>query len=471
MAITWFRAGWIAPVSGPPIKNGFIGIEDGLIREVRSSEFSPPKTETLVDLGSWLLMPGLVDLHSRVETALLGPHLANVDPHRRFKILTRLGYKVMTVEDHQVAAAWSVARSIRSGVTAVADVGSQDSTPRLLASSGLCTHFYVEFSGPHPVQAEDRLQRGARAAVRLRNDLAETVTLGLAPAGLHAVSRALLTRTVPIARREQLDLCLPLAQNPAEADLIRTATGPLADLLAERRVPLTPYGVSPIQFLEATGFLAMGPLIPLALPLEAADRVILKNHPCRLAFAPSVISGHNPRGASDGTTSLISQEDLRADLKFPDVSGIGSGSAPGGGGADLFETARCLAASWDPPDPANLLAAMTHGGASGLGRGAELGTLETGKRASLIAIDLADRVDGWPDVQNPIASLMAHASSDHVAMTMIDGSISYQRDGIDPLDRMRESWPLDGPPPNFEKGIRDLGRRLAGFLSDPRNAK
>src|SRR5262245_19260652 len=65
-----YRAGWILPISKPPIRGGFVGASAGRIVSVSADA---PDVSSLagrvetVDLGNVAILPGLVNAHTHLE--------------------------------------------------------------------------------------------------------------------------------------------------------------------------------------------------------------------------------------------------------------------------------------------------------------------------------------------------------------------------------------------------------------------
>ena len=71
--MTVFRAAWICPIDAAPIANGWVAVEAGRIVALGGPEIPEPKAQSLQfrNLGSVVLMPGLVNAHIHLELSWL----------------------------------------------------------------------------------------------------------------------------------------------------------------------------------------------------------------------------------------------------------------------------------------------------------------------------------------------------------------------------------------------------------------
>lgn len=61
-----FVGATLLPVTGPPIENGVLVIEDGEIKAIGPAGTAIPRRATTIDVSGHVIMPGLVDTHSHV---------------------------------------------------------------------------------------------------------------------------------------------------------------------------------------------------------------------------------------------------------------------------------------------------------------------------------------------------------------------------------------------------------------------
>ena len=79
-----YRAAWVLPIIGEPIRDGWVAVEDGFIAGVggQESEPAPSRRRHAVgcrDLGDVVILPALVNAHTHLELSWLRGRRAGLD--------------------------------------------------------------------------------------------------------------------------------------------------------------------------------------------------------------------------------------------------------------------------------------------------------------------------------------------------------------------------------------------------------
>ena len=385
-----YTAEWVLPIAGEPIHHGSITVRDGRIAATPSASRGARERidASVVDLGRVAIMPALVNAHTHLELSYLRGVIA---PTERFidwirtMVATRRRYP--DPEDPRIvgAARSGIAEARASGTGLVGDISNTLVTARLLHESGLPAQVFYEllrFNAPDP----ESMTREARAKADAAASENGLVRVSLAPHAPYSVSPGLFT-----AIRVDLDAhpgqvsSVHLGESPEEMEFIRNGTGPWRALLEELGVWTDTWGApgtSPLEYLDALGFLDRRVLAVHGVQLEGDDLDRLHSLDMTVVACPRsnqyVGVGPPPLEAfyamnvsvAFGTDSLASVQDLNLFSELAEARRI----AP-----------RVQARS--------LLESATRQGARALGFEDEFGTIEEGKRAQLIAVRLPDRVD------------------------------------------------------------------------------
>ncbi len=282
--------------------------------------------------------------------------------------------------DRPGPAADAVREARAAGTALVGDVTNTLSAYDVLANSDLSAAIFRELIGFRPGDAE-RILAAAASEIDavlplswLRTSLVPHAPYSVSPALFQAIARAAGDRPVSVH----------LGESAEEMQFLREGSGPWRDLLGRLGAwhdGWTPPGCGPVEYLDRLGVVSARLLAVHATQLE-------RHEIDRLAAAGATIvtcprsnqwTGAGTPPIADffasgvrvavGTDSLASVEDLNV---FGEIAALRR-LAPGVPAARLLESA-------------------TAHGAAALGFGSELGTIEAGKRAELIAVEIPRRV-------------------------------------------------------------------------------
>jgi cytosine/adenosine deaminase-related metal-dependent hydrolase len=389
--MTTFSADWILPIAEPPIRGGFVTVADGRIAHV-SREVAPHPAA----LGSVAILPALVNAHTHLELSHLH---ARVPPSPSFTewvghlMALRREFPDPAASPIVDAAREAIARARASGTGLVGDISNTLVTVPLLREAGLPAHVFYEllgFNHPDPVGRVREARLAADAAGVDDRD----VRISLAAHAPYSVSAALFR-----AIRADLDAhphpvtSVHLAESMAEVELLRHGRGPTRDML-ERLGVWTPEwqvpGVSPTEYLDTLGFLRPHSLLVHGVQLAGDDLARVK-----AAGAPIVSCPRSNAYVGAGPPPLASFYAARIPVA------LGTDSLASCTDLNMFAElaeARRIA----PAVPAReLLRSATLTGAEVLAFDTHYGSIETGKRATLIAVRVPANVD---DVEEYLVS-------------------------------------------------------------------
>jgi cytosine/adenosine deaminase-related metal-dependent hydrolase len=221
---------------------------------------------------------------------------------------------------------------------------------------------------------------------KVRASLAAHAPYSVAPLFFRAIKKA-------VDRMPFVPSSVHLAENVEEVELLTTGGGPWKALMQDIgswNPAWTPPGVGPVQYLDDMGFIDGRLLVVHGVQMSKADLETIRERGATLVTCPRS-NGHTGAGlppivefyesgvrVAIGTDSLASSPDLNV---FAEVA-----------------TLHALA----PPVPAaRLLESATIEGARALGFDADYGTIEPGKLARLIAVDVPP---GTSDVEEYLVS-------------------------------------------------------------------
>ena len=394
---TLYRAAFVLPVTSPPIRDGFVLVEDGIVVSVGPMTERPDGAGTVeVDLGSSILCPGFVNAHTHLELS----HLKGAVPGVRGFVPWIEDQLRVRAEHQDDDAGPSIQAAIRSmesaGTVAVADVSNSLVTLGPLAESGLSALVLHEILGFDPGKAEvifaqARSQRetafaslppagpgAASGGGRIRLDVAAH-----AP---HSVSRRLLE----LLNNDGGVRSIHVAESRSEDDFLKDGRGEWREFLDRRvgAVPFDPPGRSPVRYLDDLGVLKLGLLAVHCVRVDADDAKLLAE---RKAVAVLCPRSNEFLGNGVPPLALLLGSGVRV--------AFGTDSLASCPSLDVIDDARMLARKFPRVPKAALLHALTRAGAFSLGF-ADLGEIQAGAQARFAAVSF----EGAPPV-DPLAFL------------------------------------------------------------------
>jgi aminodeoxyfutalosine deaminase len=378
--VTSYTAEWVLPIAGPPIHHCSIAVEGGRIAAVGGR--APADA---IDLGRAAVMPALVNAHTHLELSYLR---GVVPPAERFLdwirtiMAKRREYPDAADPRILAAARTAIAEARASGTGVIGDISNTLVTAPLLREAGMPARIFYEllrFNAPDP----ESMTREARAKADAAASGDGLVRVSLAPHAPYSVSPALFG-----AIRADLDAhagqvsSVHLGESREEVEFISRGTGPWRALLEELGVwtdAWQPPGTSPLEYLDALGFLDRRVLAVHGVQFAGDDLARLRSLDMTVVACPRsnahVGVGSPPLESfyamdvdvAFGTDSLASVEDLNLFAEIAEARRI----APRVSARALLESA-------------------TRRGACALGFEEQFGTIEKGKYARLIAVRLPD---------------------------------------------------------------------------------
>ncbi len=379
-----------------------------------------------IDRPHAVLMPGLVNTHTHAAMSLLRG-IADDRP-----LMEWLQKYIFPAEARNVSPAFvrdgtnlAMAEMIRSGTTTFADMYYfEDDVAHAVDAAGMRAvlgETWIDFPVPDNKNHDQAVAYTTRFLASWKGH--RRITAAIAPHAPYTCSAATFQSARKLADEYGAPLLTHLSETQDEQKTIREK-----------------YGATPTAWLASIGFLG-----PRAV---VAHGVWLSDDDLQLLARDKVALSHNPESNMKLGSGIAP---IAKALKAGVVVGLGTdGPAGSNNDFDMLESmdfAGKLAkvAQLDPTAlPArDLIRMATLEGARALGLGDRIGSIEVGKEADLIAIDLTgERVRPVYDLTSTV--VYAAKASD-VSLTMVAGRVLFDGRSLQTLDEARivqaaETW-------------------------------
>ena len=402
------RAAWVLPIDAPPIRGGWVEVDNGRIVALGAAEPRGASRESRAVNGEprVAILPALVNAHTHLELSWMRGRVPPGDamPAWAARLISERQHgdsihqcSTAGADFRRDAIVAAIAEARASGTGLVGDVTNTLESCGPLADSRLSATVFLELLG---FRAADPAGLVEAAKARLA-DLPSSNRLqwAIAPHAPYSVSPNLFRAIAAAAAGGPLSV--HLGESPEEIRFLRDGRGPWRDLL-ERISAWTPDWVAPgcgcVEYMQRLGLLTDRLIAVHGVQFSDDELRQLASCGATVVTCPRsnqwTGAGVPPIGrfyrsgvrVALGTDSLASVEDLNL---FSEMVAV-----------------RRLS----PETPAShILKSATLEGAVALGFGRELGSISPGKRAELLAVRVPERAVRREDVEEYLVGGIAPA--------------------------------------------------------------
>ena len=396
---------------------GYVRMRNGVITEINpGTPGEIAEVEQTIDAGGCVLLPGLINAHTHLYQVLLRAVWEDLELMPWLKRIYGCA-RVLRPEHFYAGSLLGCIEAIRSGVTTVCEHNFLNPSPecafetiRAIRDSGLRAVFARTFMDTGEIVPDCTKEKPDEAFRRIESILAthdggadltfmtgpNTPPINTTPGVLREIRR--------FADDKAIGISAHVAESKSVVETVRREHGK--------------DGV--VEFLHQFG-------IPAKNSIFAHSVHVSDDEICLLKETGTSVS-HNPVSnmmLGDGVAPVV--EMLRQGVNVA----LGTDGAASNHSQDLFDTMKAASLLQKVHhqdagviDPYSVLRMATSGGAKALGLDAICGTIEVGKRADLILVDI-DTIHNQP--VNDLFSQIVHcAKASDVQTVMVSGEILMQ---------------------------------------------
>ncbi len=431
-------ARYVLPVATPHIENGAVLVRDDHIVEIGEIDIlkAAHPDEEIRDFGLAALMPGFVDLHTHLEFATMRGLVDDL-PYAQWKMQLMDKEQLLSAEDWQDAASFGALEALQSGITTIADITDTGTSARAMRESGLRGFVYREVSTMEKREIGEVTDRAMDDIVEWReSDRAGRLTAGIAAHSAYSCHPELYTRVAALALEHGLPVATHLAGSREEYDFVKYGSSRLAvdyrDRYGDDHLGWLPTGVSPVQYVLQWGLFEVPNLLAVhCTQVDDSDIDVLASHDVSVAFCPRC-------NAKLGMGVLRLRQMLGSGIRV----GIGTDSPASNNTLDMFDEMRIgllIQRAVDAHEQFHVARKFVKLGTLDAARALQIddsvGSLEPGKQADIIAVDLSH--GHQVPTQDPYSTLVHTANQENVLFTMVGGQVLYDTDSWATLDAER----------------------------------
>lgn len=404
------------------IEDGAIMIENGRIIDLgKTGEIKDKyKPERVIDAHRKAVLPGLINLHAHLWFKLYRGAGGEWSLRERLRRVTWPVTESLTPDDVYAGAMSSILELVKSGATTITDhfynfhkPGLADQIIRAFEISGIRGVFVrgiMDMGYEAIVESRDHAIKEIPKQIQMWNGAADgRIQVVIGPVSPFSCSKESYEAARELADKYNVLVCTHISQTPGEIEEIRRK-----------------YDKTPIELLHDMNFTGPDAILMHCVILTKNDFRILRETESNVVHCPSINMEMGcgltpvPRLMEEGINVAIGAEGIRQDMM-----------------AELrFEALWQRAHNMNPNvlPPKKILEMATINGAKALGLEKDIGSLEVGKKADIILIDLNKPY--FVPLFDVMTRIPLVAIGDDVDTVIIDGEIIVENRSFEKLDEV-----------------------------------
>ena len=406
---------------GDPIVDGAVAVENGEIIDVgREQDLLARYTaDSHEDYSDHVIMPGLINCHTHLDMSYFKDFAC--DPVRSEGadinfvewLLSCMEYKKkVSPSQLKLAAEWGIDECIQSGTTCIADMSTYEGIFRLLEQKNMRSVIFPEILCIDNDVSKDLFESALAIIEKYVDDDSDLVNVGAGPYSTYALSRNLWRIMSQYSRSSNIPVMIHAAESFSEMEFFHNSSGDIAT----RLFPQTPWDElppelqkTPIQHLSHIGFLTASPILVGCTQITNQDLDHISQTGSKVIITPR--SHENLHQGKAPYKELKEKHILTA---------LGTDGIPSVENLSLWEEMRAFVRMHENTlslSGFEVLSMVTTKAAAALDLSDVTGSIEKGKRADLILLDVSD----MPTEGDFHMNLIKYINNYHIKSVMING--------------------------------------------------
>lgn len=389
-------------------RKGTVVIEDDQIAAIGKDEDIPAryKEAEIIEGSGKLVMPGIVNTHTHIPMTIFRGYADDLSLHEwLYDYIFPVESAFINAENVVAGAELAIAEMIRSGTTTFNDMYYfADDIARLADRTGIrafLSEAIIDFPAPNSPNPMKGLERGEMLMKKWNHH--SHITISSSAHSPYSCSKEYIVKARELADQYKVPFNIHVAETRREYDQ-----------------SIEKHGLSPVAYLEDIGALSSRTIAAHGVHVDGGDINILARRGVSVAHNPEC----NMKLAS-GVAPV--PQLLQAGVKV----GLGTDGVASNNNMDMFEEMNSAAIihklnQKNPSvmDALSVVYMATLGGAKVLGAGHQIGSLEVGKKADILILDM-DQPHSHP-VYNIYSLLVYSMRGSDVDSVIIDGKMVMQ---------------------------------------------
>jgi cytosine/adenosine deaminase-related metal-dependent hydrolase len=383
-----YRAPFVVTGKGPVLEDGAILVCGNTIAAVDRFAILAPECAHRIDCEGRVLTPALINCHAHLELSWLAGTATADGTFPRGDItawiaglLKKRDQCSPTDEVIMAAAVAGLQALYENGTILVADIGNRDASAAIGSGHPADVLFFLEMMGLTQRAAEQNLRRLA--------DLELSATAH----GPYSVNPALIQNLKRRARDRSEIFPLHIAESLDEVEFLVSGQGRFYDFLDERLKAIGEFdkqslsevfkapGCRAVEYLDQLGVLDEQTLCVHAVHVNESEVELLARKKAKVCLCPG---SNRYIGVGVAPVAMFLDKGI--------LPGLGTDSLASNASLNLFAEMSTLSEDYPGLDPELIFQMATIGGAQSLHMSSRLGSLEKGKQAAILAVEV-DGID------------------------------------------------------------------------------